>query len=86
MHLKFLPFPRRRPRTFSNRPEIDRSLHHSVKDGVAYSVMTGAGETYFSAFAVLLKATPGQISLLAALPQLTASVAQLVSAWLGRSL
>ena len=86
MHLKFLPFPRRRPRTFSNRPEIDRSLHHSVKDGVAYSVMTGAGETYFSAFAVLLKATPGQISLLAALPQLTASVAQLVSAWLGHRL
>ena len=48
--------------------------------------MTGAGETYFSAFAVLLKATPGQIGLLAALPQLVASLAQLFSAWLGQRL
>ena len=74
---------RSKPRQFSRQPEIDRSLRHSVKDGVAYSVMTGAGEAYFSAFAVLLKASPGQIGLLAALPQLVASFAQLLSAWLG---
>lgn len=86
--MRFPFFQRRhgRPRLFSRRPEIDRSLRHSVKDGVAYSVMTGAGETYFSAFAVLLKATPGQIGLLAALPQLMASVAQLLSAWMGHRL
>jgi len=74
---------RNRPRRFSRRPEVDHALHHSVKDGVAYSVMSGAGEAYLSAFAILLKATPGQIGLLAALPQLIASCAQLVSAWLG---
>ncbi len=76
-------FRRNRPRQYSRRPEIDRSLRHSVKDGVAYSVMTGAGEAYLTAFAVLLKATPGQIGLLAALPQLVASIAQLISAWWG---
>jgi len=76
--------PRRHfPRLFSRKPEIEHSLRHSVKDGVAYSVMTGAGEAYFSAFAVYLKATPSQIGLLAALPQLVASLAQLLSAWLG---
>ncbi len=69
--------------SFSSQPEVERSLRHSIRDGVAYSVMTGAGETYFSAFAVLIKATPGQIGLLAALPQLLASLAQLFSAWLG---
>ena len=74
---------RNSPRTFSRRPEIDRSLRHSVKDGVAYSVMNGAGEAYFSAFAILLKATPNQIGLLATLPQLIGSLAQLLSAWLG---
>ncbi|ALP53496.1 hypothetical protein Tel_10265 [Candidatus Tenderia electrophaga] len=79
-------FRRRRntPRLFSRKPEIDRSLRHSVKDGVAYAVMTGAGEAYFSAFAILLKATPNQIGLLAALPQLIGSLAQLLSAWLGQ--
>lgn len=74
---------RARPRLYSRRPEIDRSLRHSVKDGVAYSVMSGAGEAYLSAFALLLKATPGQIGLLAALPHLTASIAQMISASLG---
>lgn len=86
MHWKLSLRRHGRPRLYSRRPEIDRSLRHSVKDGVAYSVMTGAGEVYFSAFAVLLKATPGQIGWLAALPQLVASVAQLLSAWLGHRL
>jgi len=74
---------RTKTRPYSRRPEIDRSLRHSVKDGVAYSVMSGAGEAYLSAFALLLKASPGQIGLLAALPPLTASIAQMVSAGLG---
>lgn len=70
-------------RQYSKDPEIDRSLHHSIKDGVAYSVMTGAGETYFSAFAIHLKASTAQIGLLASLPSLFASLAQLLSAWIG---
>ncbi|MCK9531638.1 MAG: MFS transporter [Gammaproteobacteria bacterium] len=50
------------------------------------SVQTGSGESYFNAFAVHLKATNGQIALLASLPPLVGSVAQLLSAWLGRRL
>ncbi|MEK6749480.1 MAG: MFS transporter [Pseudomonadota bacterium] len=68
----------------SQDPVVDRTLRHSVKDGVAYSVMSGAGETYFSAFAIFLKASTSQIALLASLPPLIGSIAQLASAWLGR--
>lgn len=84
--MSLIPSQKRRQRAhhYSSDPDVDRSLSHSVKDGVAYSIMTGAGETYFSAYAILLKASAGQIGLLAALPQLMASVAQLLSAWLGQ--
>jgi MFS family permease len=54
-----------------------------VRDGVAYSVMQGGGETYFSAFALFLRASSQQIAWLAALPALLGSVAQLISARLG---
>ncbi|HEY5602956.1 MAG TPA: MFS transporter [Gammaproteobacteria bacterium] len=69
-------------RRFAKDPQINNALHHSVKDGVAYSVMSGAGETYFSAFALYFKATTAQIGLLASLPPLIASLSQLFSAWL----
>ncbi|WP_126454433.1 MFS transporter [Sulfuriflexus mobilis] len=62
---------------------INRSLKHSVRDGAAYAVMSGSAETYFSAFAVFLKASTAQIGFLASVPALLASFAQLVSAWLG---
>ncbi len=68
---------------YDNDPLIDRSLRHSVRDGAAYSVMSGSGETYFSAFAVFLKASTAQIGFLASVPPLLASFAQLLSAWLG---
>ena len=71
------------PRRFAKDPVVDRSLRHSVRDGIAYSVMAGAGETYFSAFAIFFKATTTQIGLLASLPPLVSSLAQLFSAWLG---
>lgn len=71
-------------RRFSRDPSADKSLRHSVKDGVAYSVMTGAGEAYFSAYAVFLNASVGLIGWLAALPPLLGSFAQLVSAALGQ--
>jgi len=67
-------------------PKVDRSLHHSLKDAVAYSVMSGGSETYFSAFALFLKATASQVALLATLPNLLGSLAQLLSAWLGHRL
>lgn len=65
-------------------PTLDRSLRHSLKDGAAYAAMIGVGETYLSAFALFLRASTPQIGLLASLPALLASFAQLLSAWLGR--
>src|SRR5881394_1809709 len=68
---------------FSKDPSVDRALRHSVRDGMAYSVQVGAGETYFSAFALFLNATAQQIALVSTLPQLLGSSAQIFSAWLG---
>ena len=70
------------PVRYAKDPLIDRSLRHSIRDGVAYSVMSGAGETYFSAFALFFKASTAQIGLLASLPLLVSSAAQFFSAWL----
>jgi MFS family permease len=47
--------------------------------------MAGFGETYVSAFALFLRASTAQIGWLASIPPLLASIAQLLSAWLGRS-
>ena len=65
-------------------PVVDRSLKHSIWDGVFFSAMVGGAESYVSAFAIFLKATTAQIAVLASLPPLLASFMQLVSAWLGR--
>jgi MFS family permease len=66
---------------YSRDPKVERSLHYSVRDGVAWSLMFGAGESYLQAFAVFLKATTAQITLLSAVPSLLGSIAQLTSAW-----
>lgn len=68
---------------FSKDPIVDRALRHSVRDGMAFSVQVGAGETYFSAFALFLRATAPQVALLSTLPPLLGSLAQIFSAWLG---
>ena len=68
---------------FSKDPVVDRALRHSVRDGMAFSVQVGAGETYFSAFALFLRATAPQVALVTTLPPLLGSLAQIVSAWLG---
>ena len=65
-------------------PVVDRSLRHSLWDGIYFSAMIGSAESYFSAFAVYLRASTAQIGVLAALPPLLASFMQLASAWLGR--
>jgi MFS family permease len=70
-------------RPFSKNPVVDRALKHSVRDGMAYSVMAGGGETYLSAFALFLRASAPQVALLSTLPPLLGSLAQLLSAWLG---
>lgn len=71
---------------YAKDPQIDRSLRHSVRDGMAYSVMAGGGETYFSAFALFLRASAPQVALLSTLPPLLGALAQLLSAWLGKRL
>lgn len=68
---------------FSKDPVVDRALKHSVRDGMAFSVQVGAGETYFSAFALFLRATAPQVALITTLPALLGSLAQIFSAWLG---
>ncbi|MCA9781947.1 MAG: MFS transporter [Candidatus Cloacimonetes bacterium] len=65
-------------------PIIDRSLQHSVKDGVAYTVLSGGTESWFSAWALHFQAGASQIGLLASLPPLLGSLSQLLGAWLGR--
>lgn len=67
---------------FSADPRVERSLRHSVRDGVAHSVMSGTGDTYFAAYALFLGATAAQVSLLAALPPLFGALTQLLGAWL----
>lgn len=69
---------------YSSDPETEKSLRHSIKDGVYYSAMIGGGESYFSAFAIFLQASTTVVGLLASLPPLLASTFQLLSAWLGR--
>jgi MFS family permease len=70
---------------FSKDPVVDKALRHSVRDGMAYAVQVGAGETYFSAFALFLRATTAQVALVSTLPPLLAASVQLFSAWIGGS-
>ena len=72
------------PRRYAPDPVVDRSLRYAVRDGVAYSVMHGAGELYFAAYAVFLKASTAQLAFLSAIPPLAGSLAQLLAAWLAR--
>ncbi len=72
------------PQPYSKDPEVERSLQHSVRDGVYYSSMYGSGETYLAAYALFLKATTAQIAVLTTLPLLLGSFAQLLSAWYGK--
>lgn len=71
---------------YSSDARAEQSLRHAVRDGAAYSVMSGAGETYFSAYALFLGASAAQISLLAAVPPLFGALAQILAAWLSHRL
>jgi MFS family permease len=50
-----------------------------IRDGLFQAVAQGGGEQYLPAFALLLHATPFQLSLLSAIPQLLGTWAQLIS-------
>lgn len=69
---------------FAKDPVTQQSLQHSIKVGVAFSIMAGVSENYFSAYAVFLKATTQQVGLLAALPPLLASFTQMLAVVLGQ--
>lgn len=59
--------------------KIKRSLRYSTMDASFWAAMVGFGESFFSAFAVFLKASNFQLGLLGSLPQALGSVFQLFS-------
>jgi len=61
------------------KDRIKRSLKYSIFDGSYYSAMVGFGESFFTAFAVFLRATNFQIGLLGSLPQALGAALQLFS-------
>ena len=62
-----------------SRSAGERGLRYGLRDGACQAVTQGSGEQYLSAFALLLHASPFQLSVLSALPQLIGTGAQLVS-------
>jgi MFS family permease len=50
-----------------------------IRDGLFQAIAQGGGEQYLSAFALLFHATPFQLSILSAIPQLLGTWAQLIS-------
>ncbi|MGC4096258.1 MAG: hypothetical protein QM706_04010 [Nitrospira sp.] len=67
------------PRAGSSTSPYESGRRFGIRDGMFYAVAQGAGEQYLSAFALLLHATPFQLSILSAIPQLLGTWAQLVS-------
>jgi MFS family permease len=63
----------------SDKKAGERGRRYGIRDGAFYAVVQGGGENYLSAFALLLHATPFQIGLLSALPQLVGTWSQLLS-------
>jgi MFS family permease len=59
--------------------KIKSALRYSTMDGVANAVMLGAGESYILAYAILMSASDLQLSIIATLPILIASIFQLYS-------
>jgi MFS family permease len=68
------------------RGAVRSDLHASVVDGCAFSVMVGAGETYFAAFALALGIDKVAAGLVATVPMLFGAALQLVSPWAVRRL
>ena len=60
------------------------SRRYGLRDGACQAITQGSGEQYVSAFALLLGASPFQLSVLSALPQLIGTGAQLASVKLVR--
>jgi MFS family permease len=61
---------------------INKSLHHSVKDGCAHAGMLGLGEAYLGPFAIFLQMGNMVIGLLASVPLFLGALAQLFAVYL----
>jgi MFS family permease len=59
--------------------KVKASLKYSILDGSAWAAMMGLTQNYITPFALQLKATNSQISLLSAIPALLTAIAQLFS-------
>jgi MFS family permease len=57
----------------------EQGRRYGLRDGACQAITQGSGEHYLSAFALLLQASPFQLSVLSALPQLIGTGAQLAS-------
>ncbi len=66
-------------RTPENHALLERSRRAGVREAGLSAAALGGGENYLSAFALLLHATPVQIGLLSALPQLIGAWTQILS-------
>ncbi len=62
-----------------SKDKVKKSLKYSILDGAFYSSMVGFGESFFSAFAIFLKANNVQLGLLGSLPQAVGSLSQIYS-------
>lgn len=71
------------PATGPDEPPIEnpksRGQQYGIRDAALQAVTQGGGENYFSAFALLLQATPFQIAILSSLPQMIGILFQLLS-------
>ena len=65
------------------RYRLLKTLEHSQKEAVASAGMTATCDNFMNAFALHLQATSVQLGALTGLPQLTGSLLQLVSVFLG---
>jgi MFS family permease len=67
------------PLPFPPRSSLRRDLLVSTVDAMAFSVMVGCGETYFSAFALALGLGPVAAGMVASMPILVGAVLQLAA-------
>jgi MFS family permease len=64
------------------RATVERSLDASIRDGAAYAVMVGLGESWIGLCAVFLQATTAQVGLLHTIPLFLGACAQILSLYL----
>lgn len=66
----------------NEQTQVQRTLRYSILDGLGYSVMVGAGESYFIAYALFLGSSNLLLGFLLAVPVFVGSLSQMFSEWL----